>query len=314
MGLDLDTDETFETEITRRDNRIRAYITIIEGCDYACSYCVVPHTRGPERSRRSDAVLAEARRLSEAGYTEIQLLGQTVNSYRDPSPRALNFAALLREVAAVSGIRRVRFTTSHPNDFTREIVTAIDETPQLCEHIHLPVQSGSTEILRAMRRTYTRDEYLEKISWLSDAKKDFSLTTDVIVGFPGETERDFEQTVALLDEVGFDGVFAFTYSPRPNTFAASLAGAVSEEEKKKRLAILQERQREIQLRRNETLLGRSFEVLVDSHHAARGQWAGRTTSNRVVNFVSPRENLLGEYAAVRVSRAGPNSLVGEEAL
>lgn len=312
MGLDLDTDETFETEITRRDNPFRAYLTIIEGCNYACSYCVVPHTRGPERSRRSDAVLSEARRLADAGYKEIQLLGQTVNSYRDPSARGLNFAALLREVAATEGIRRVRFTTSHPNDFTREIVDAIDETPELCEHIHLPVQSGSTPILRAMRRTYTREEYLEKISWLRGAGKEFSLTTDVIVGFPGETDADFEETITLLDAVGFDGVFSFMYSPRPNTSASSLAAAVSEDTKKKRLAILQERQRQIQLGRNETLIGREFEVLVDSHHAARGQWAGRTTSNRVVNFISERENLLGEFVSVRVMRAGPNSLVGEE--
>ena len=312
MGLDLDTDETFETEITRRDNPFRAYLTIIEGCNYACSYCVVPHTRGPERSRRSDAVLSEARRLADAGYKEIQLLGQTVNSYRDPSARGLNFAALLREVAATEGIRRVRFTTSHPNDFTREIVDAIDETPELCEHIHLPVQSGSTPILRAMRRTYTREEYLEKISWLRGAGKEFSLTTDVIVGFPGETDADFEETITLLDAVGFDGVFSFMYSPRPNTSASSLAAAVSEDTKKRRLAILQERQRQIQLGRNETLIGREFEVLVDSHHAARGQWAGRTTSNRVVNFISERENLLGEFVSVRVMRAGPNSLVGEE--
>ncbi len=170
MGLDLDTDETFETEITRRDNPLRAYITIIEGCDYACSYCVVPHTRGPERSRPSDAVLAEARRLAEAGYTELQLLGQTVNSYRDPSPRGLGFEGILHEVAAIAGIRRVRFTTSHPNDFHREIVDAIDDTPALCDHIHLPVQSGSTRILREMRRTYTREEYLEKIAWIRAAK------------------------------------------------------------------------------------------------------------------------------------------------
>src|SRR5208282_4714717 len=153
-GLDLDTDDTFETEITRRDNLLRAYITIIEGCDYACSYCVVPHTRGPERSRSSGAVLAEGRRLADAGYTEIQLLGQTVNSYRDPSPRGLNFAGMLRAVAKIDGIRRVRFTTSHPNDFRREIIEAIDEIPALCDHIHLPVQSGSTRILKAMRRTY----------------------------------------------------------------------------------------------------------------------------------------------------------------
>jgi tRNA-2-methylthio-N6-dimethylallyladenosine synthase len=311
MGLDLDTDETFETEITRRDNPIRAYITIIEGCDYACSYCVVPHTRGPERSRRSDAVLGEARRLAEAGYSEIQLLGQTVNSYRDPSPRGLNFASLLREVAAVRGIRRVRFTTSHPNDFTRDIVAAIEDTPQLCEHVHLPVQSGSTPILRAMRRTYTREEYLAKILWLRCAKKEFSITTDVIVGFPGETADDFGQSITLLDEVGYDGVFSFTYSPRPNTSASSMPDAVPDEEKRKRLAILQERQRKIQLARNETLVGREYEVLVDAYHPARGQWAGRTTSNRVVNFVSPRENLLGEYVSVRVTRAGPNSLVAE---
>jgi tRNA-2-methylthio-N6-dimethylallyladenosine synthase len=312
MGLDLDTDETFETEITRRDNPFRAYLTIIEGCNYACSYCVVPHTRGPERSRRSDAVLSEVRRLAEAGYKEIQLLGQTVNSYRDPSARGLNFAALLREVAAIEGIQRVRFTTSHPNDFTREIVDAIDETPQLCEHIHLPVQSGSTPILRAMRRTYTRDEYLEKIAWLRGARKEFSLTTDIIVGFPGETDSDFEKSITLLETVGYDGVFSFTYSPRPNTSASSMADAVPEEEKKKRLAILQERQRQIQLVRNETLVGREFEVLVDSHNATRGQWAGRTASNRVVNFVSQRDNLLGEFVSVRVTRAGPNSLVGEQ--
>ncbi|HEY6466484.1 MAG TPA: tRNA (N6-isopentenyl adenosine(37)-C2)-methylthiotransferase MiaB [Candidatus Acidoferrales bacterium] len=312
MGLDLDTEETFETEITRRDNPFRAYLTIIEGCNYACSYCVVPRTRGPERSRRSDAVLSEARRLAQAGYREIQLLGQTVNSYRDPSTRGLNFAALLREVAAVDGIQRVRFTTSHPNDFTREIVTAIDETPELCEHIHLPVQSGSTPILRAMRRTYTREEYLEKIEWLRGARKEFSLTTDIIVGFPGETDSDFEQSITLLETVGYDGVFSFTYSPRPNTSARSMADAVPEEEKKKRLAILQERQRQIQLVRNETLVGREFEVLVDSHNTTRGQWAGRTPSNRVVNFVSQRDNLLGEFVSVRVTRAGPNSLVGEQ--
>ncbi|HVB85779.1 MAG TPA: tRNA (N6-isopentenyl adenosine(37)-C2)-methylthiotransferase MiaB [Candidatus Dormibacteraeota bacterium] len=310
-GLDLDTDETFETEITRRDNPIRAYLTIIEGCDYACAYCVVPHTRGPERSRPSEAVLAEARRLADAGYTEIQLLGQTVNSYGDPSPRGWNFVELLREVAAVDGIRRVRFTTSHPNDFTREIVQAIDETPELCDHVHLPVQSGSNAILRAMRRTYTREEYLEKISWIKAARRPISITSDIIVGFPGETDKHFEETISLLDAVGYDSLFSFVYSPRPNTSAASMPGAVSKEESSRRLARLQEHQRKIQSARNETLVGSSFEVLVDSRHAARGQWSGRSSSNRIVNFVSQQENLLGEYAHVRIERAGPNSLVGE---
>ncbi len=195
MGLDLDTDETFETEITRRDNPFRAYLTIIEGCDYSCAYCVVPHTRGPERSRASDSVLAEVRRLADAGYTEIQLLGQTVNSYRDPSPRGLNFTGLLRAVAEIDGIRRVRFTTSHPNDFRREIIEAIDEIPALCDHIHLPVQSGSTRILKAMRRTYTREEYLEKLSWIRSARRPISVTSDVIIGFPGETADGLRRDV-----------------------------------------------------------------------------------------------------------------------
>jgi len=311
-GLDLDTDETFETEITRRDNPLRAYITIIEGCNYACSYCVVPHTRGPERSRSSDAVLAEAKRLAGAGYTEIQLLGQTVNSYSDPSPRNLAFANLLREVAAIDGIRRVRFTTSHPNDFSREIVEAIDATPVLCDHIHLPVQSGSTRILKAMRRTYTREQYLEKMSWIRAARRPISVTTDVIVGFPGETESDFEQTLALLEEVGYDGVFSFTYSPRPNTDAKSMPDAIPEEEKARRLAVLQDGQRAIQLARNAKLVGSQFEVMVDTHHAARSQWAGRTTQNLIVNFSSPHPSLLGEYVQARITRAAPYSLVGED--
>jgi tRNA-2-methylthio-N6-dimethylallyladenosine synthase len=311
MGLSLDTDETFETEITRRDNPFRAYLTIIEGCDYACAYCVVPHTRGPERSRTSDAVLAEVRRLADAGYSEIQLLGQTVNSYRDPSPRGMNFTALLRAVAAVEGIRRVRFTTSHPNDFHREIVEAIDATPALCDHVHLPVQSGSTPVLRAMKRTYTRDEYLEKISWIRSARRPIAITSDFIVGFPGETDKDFEESLTLLDETQFDSIFAFKYSPRPNTPAMSMPDAIPEEEKSTRLAALQERQREIQIRRNERLVGQTFEVLVDARHERRGQWAGRTTSNRIINFPSTGQNLLGQYLQVKVVRGGPNSLVGE---
>ncbi len=314
MGLDLDTDETFETDVTRRDNPFRAYLTIIEGCNYSCSYCVVPHTRGPERSRASAAILSEVRRLADAGYTEIQLLGQTVNSYRDPSPRHLDFAGLLCEVAAVEGIRRVRFTTSHPNDFRREIVDAIDATPALCDHIHLPVQSGSTRILRAMRRTYTREEYLEKMSWIRAARRPISVTTDMIVGFPGESEKDFEDSISLLESVGYDGVYAFTYSPRPNTPASTKLDAVPEAGKSRRLALLQERQRQIQAQRNSALVGQTFEALVDSRHSARNQWAGRSTSNRVLNFTSPRENLLGEYVQVHVTRAAPYSLFGEHVI
>src|SRR6266852_4934123 len=188
-GLETDTDETFETEITRRDNPLRAYITIIEGCDKACAYCVVPYTRGPERSRASDSVLGEARQLADLGYTEIQLLGQNVNSYRDPDGKK-SFAELLAALASVAGIRRVRFITSHPRDFGRDIVEAIDAVPALCDHVHLPVQSGSTRVLRAMQRTYTRDEYLEKIALIRSARRSISVTSDIIVGFPGETEED----------------------------------------------------------------------------------------------------------------------------
>src|SRR6201993_731318 len=170
-GLDTKTDETFETPVTRRDNPWRAYLTIIEGCDKSCSYCVVPYTRGPERSRASDSILKEVRQLTELGYFEVQLLGQTVNSYKDPSPRKMRFAELLLAVADVPGMRRVRFTTSHPSDFTPDIVEAMEVQPKVCEHVHLPVQSGSTKLLRAMQRTYTRDEYLEKIGMIRSARR-----------------------------------------------------------------------------------------------------------------------------------------------
>lgn len=310
-GLDKDTDATFETEMTRRDNPFRAYLTIIEGCDKACSYCVVPFTRGPERSRASAAVLEDVRRLADAGYSEIQLLGQTVNSYADPSPKRMSFAELLAAVAAVPGIRRVRFTTSHPRDFGRDIVEAIDAVPELCDHVHLPVQSGSTRILRAMLRTYTREEYLEKIAMIRGARRPISVTSDIIVGFPGETEEDLEETLSLLDAAQYDGVFAFQYSPRPNTSAQHMADAIPEVEKGRRLARVMDRQREIQRARNEALVGRSFEVLVDGASRRPGQWSGRCSSNRILNFTSPQENLLGEYVQVRVSSASPNSLIGE---
>ncbi len=313
-GLDLDTDETFETPLTRRDNPYRAYLTIIEGCDKECTFCVVPFTRGRERSRSSESILREARELAAAGYTEIQLLGQNVSSYRDPSPAGWDFARLLEEVAKIPGLRRVRFTTSHPRDFDRRIVRAIEENPVLANHVHLPVQSGSNRVLARMRRQYTREEYLEKIGWMKNARRPIALSTDIIVGFPGETEEDFQQTLSLLEEVGYDSVFSFKYSARPNTAALSLDGHLPEEEKGRRLAILQEKQRAIQLRRNSEWVGRSVEVLVESFNPGTGQWVGRTSENRVVNFTSPQGpagSLAGRYIEVRVTRAGPNSLAGE---
>src|SRR5205823_2592675 len=208
-GLDdRQTDQTFETEFTARSNPHRGYITIIEGCDKFCAYCVVPYTRGKERSRTSDSVLAEARQMADLGYTDIQLLGQNVNAYSDPIGKK-SFAELLHAVASIAGIRRVRFTTSHPRHFGKDIVEAVNSLPGICDHIHLPVQSGSSPVLKAMNREYTREMYLEKISWIKSSKREIAITTDVIVGFPGETDADFEETITLLYECQFVGVFNF---------------------------------------------------------------------------------------------------------
>ena len=311
-GLSLDTDEAFDTPFTRRDNPHRAYITIIEGCDKACAYCVVPFTRGPERSRTSASVLDEAKRLADAGYTEIQLLGQNVNSYRDPSATNWDFATLLNEVGGIPGIRRVRFTTSHPRDFVKPIIDAIDSNPNLCNHVHLPVQSGSSKVLAAMQRLYTRDDYMRRIEWMKNAKRQIAITTDIIVGFPGETEKDFQETLDLLDEVEYDSLFSFKYSQRPNTSALLLENKIPEEEITRRIQILLERQRALQLRRNSELLGTVEEVNVEGRHTALGQWIGRTSRNQTLNFSGrDSEQLVGRYVNARVLRAGPNSLVGE---
>jgi tRNA-2-methylthio-N6-dimethylallyladenosine synthase len=312
-GLDdRETDECFETEFTARTNPHRGYITIIEGCDKFCAYCVVPFTRGKERSRSSDSVLAEARQMADLGYTEIQLLGQNVNSYKDPAGKK-SFAELLAAVGETPGIRRVRFTTSHPRDFGRDIIEAIDAVPTLCDHVHLPVQSGSNDVLEAMQRLYTREQYLERIMWMKAARREISITSDMIVGFPGETESDFEATLALLDEVGYDSVFGFKYSPRPNTPSLKLDDAIPDEEKVRRLSVLNEKQREIQKKHNQRHLGQILEVMVEGKNAARGQWIGRTSQNKVFNFTAPEGKTpeIGSYTSVLATICLPNSLVGE---
>jgi tRNA-2-methylthio-N6-dimethylallyladenosine synthase len=312
-GLDdRQTDETFETEFTARQNPYRGYITIIEGCDKFCAYCVVPYTRGKERSRTSSSVLEEARRIADLGYTEIQLLGQNVNSYVDPEGKC-SFAELLAAVGQVSGIRRVRFTTSHPKQFTRDIVEAIDAYPTLCDHVHLPVQSGSTRVLKAMAREYTRDWYLERISWMKSAKRKISLSTDIIVGFPGETADEFIETMDLLAEVQYDCVFGFKYSPRPNTPALVMIDSIPESEKAHRLQVLLERQREIQRANYANHLGETLEVMVEGQNPARGQIAGRSSQNKSVNFTTPLPiaPAPGTYMQVRITATHPNSLVGE---
>jgi tRNA-2-methylthio-N6-dimethylallyladenosine synthase len=312
-GLDdRQTDETFETEFTARQNPYRGYITIIEGCDKFCSYCVVPYTRGKERSRTSTSVLAEARRIADLGYTEIQLLGQNVNSYRDPEGKR-SFAELLADVGQVPGIKRVRFTTSHPRDFTRDIVEAIDAYPTLCDHVHLPVQSGSERILKQMAREYTPDWYLERISWIKAARRPIALSTDIIVGFPGETEADFIDTMNLLGQVEYDCVFAFNYSARPNTPALVMIDTIPDEEKSKRLQVLLDRQREIQRVNYSKHIGQVMEVMVEGLNSARGQVAGRSSQNKPVNFTcsQPIAPAPGSYVQVRITGAFPNSLTGE---
>jgi len=312
-GLDdRETDECFETEFTARTNPHRGYLTIIEGCDKFCAYCVVPFTRGKERSRTSDSVLAEARQMADLGYTEVQLLGQNVNSYKDPSGKK-TFAELLAAVGALSGIQRVRFTTSHPRDFGRDIVEAIDSVSTLCDHVHLPVQSGSDHVLDAMQRLYTREQYLERIAWIKAARREISITSDMIVGFPGETEADFERTLGLLDEVEYDSIFCFKYSPRPNTPSLQLGDAIPDGEKARRLTVLQEKQREIQRRRYQRHVGQILEVMVEGRNQARGQWMGRTSQNKTLNFTVPQGVVpeAGSYIPVVTTGSFPNSLLGE---
>jgi tRNA-2-methylthio-N6-dimethylallyladenosine synthase len=312
-GLDdRQSEETFETEFTARKSLYRGYITIIEGCDNFCAYCVVPFTRGKERSRGSSSVMAEARRIADQGLTEIQLLGQNVNSYHDPEGKR-SFAELLAEVGQIEGIRRVRFTTSHPRDFTREIVQAIDAVPAICDHVHLPVQSGSSHVLQLMNREYSREDYLERIAWIKAARRPIALSTDVIVGFPGETEEDFQQTLDLMAEVQYDCLYGFKYSGRPNTPAITMADSVSEAEKTSRLQIALDQQREIQRANYAKELGEIIEVMVEGANPVRGQVIGRSSRNIPVNFTcqQPIAPAPGSYRNVRITATHPNSLTGE---
>ncbi|MBN2318048.1 MAG: tRNA (N6-isopentenyl adenosine(37)-C2)-methylthiotransferase MiaB [Acidobacteria bacterium] len=293
----------------RRGNRRRAGVTISEGCNRRCTYCVVPETRGKERIRSSSNILMEIENLAAEGYVEIMLLGQTVNSYMDLKEENVSFAALLRRIAQIKGIERIRFASPYPSDFTDELLEVMVSCTQVCNHIHLPVQSGSTKILRAMRRGYTREEYLEIVRKIKDSERPISISTDIIVGFPGEEERDFEDTLTLLDLVQYDGAFSFKYSPRPNTEALNLDGEVPEEEKSRRLAVLQQHQREIQYRINEAYAGRIVEVLVDARARSRVSLTGRTSNNKIVNFDGP-ETLIGQFVTVKITDFSPNSLKG----
>ena len=295
-----------------RDSRFRAWVGIMEGCDNFCSFCVVPHTRGRERSRPLDEILREVADLRARGYREITLLGQTVNSYGKRLDPPVSFAALLREIDRVVGRDvRVRFTTSHPKDVTAELADAMATLPSVCPHMHLPVQSGSTRTLARMDRTYTREEYLDKVRLLTSAVPDLSLTTDIIVGFPGESDEDFAETLSLMREVHFDASFAFKFSPRAGTRAADLPDQVPDSVRAARLAEVLSLQDDLSLRKNRDWIGRHVEVLVDRELSKResGLAAGRTRQNKIVHFRGG-EVEQGALENVQITEATPHHVKG----
>uniref|UniRef100_UPI004057B18A tRNA (N6-isopentenyl adenosine(37)-C2)-methylthiotransferase MiaB n=1 Tax=Candidatus Electronema sp. TaxID=2698783 RepID=UPI004057B18A len=290
----------------------RKFVTIMQGCDNYCAYCVVPTTRGREISRPVADILEEAELLVSRGVREITLLGQNVNSYGTTNPvaeRPVSFAELLKMTAAVPGLRRLRFTTSNPQDLSTELMRCFRDLPKLCPHFHLPVQAGSNTVLQRMHRKYTRELYLEKVDELRSFCPDIALSTDVIVGFPGETEADFEQTMSLLETVRFHGSFSFKYSDRPNTRSAAFPDKVDEQVKSERLERFQARQDEISLERNRDFLGRSIEVMVEGRSESGVQ--GRTGSNHIVHFAGPDDLQPGDLVMVTINHAGQHSLKGE---
>jgi tRNA-2-methylthio-N6-dimethylallyladenosine synthase len=314
VQLDLGaTDEVaFPFAVTRRDDPVRAWVTIIEGCNEYCSFCVVPYTRGHERMRPKAEILAEVRAAADSGRREIQLLGQIVNHYQAPDDSGCDFAGLLEAVHAVPGVERIRFASPHPRHVTDRLISALRDLPKVCKHLHLPVQSGSTQVLTAMRRRYSRDSYVEIVDRVRTAVPDIALSTDVIVGFPGETAEDFEQTLSLVDRVRYHSIFSFKYSERPNTLASKRhRDDVPEDEKTRRIVQLQALQREVQLALHASAVGRTYDVLIDSS-SRRRDWevSGRTSGNTVVNLPGMRA-WIGRVIPVTVRRAGPNSLWGE---
>jgi len=310
IDLSMEEDpEPLETAYVLRESRWRAGVTISEGCDRRCSFCIVPLARGKQRDRESGRIIAEVEDLVAQGYFEIMLLGQTVNAYRDPSPAGLTFAGLLTCLAGIRGLERIRFSSPHPNDFSDELIATLASHPQICNHVHLPVQSGSTRILRAMRRGYTRASYLSTVERIRRAPRDLAISTDIIVGFPGETEEDFRDTLRLLDEVQYDSVFSFKYSPRPNTPALELCDDVTEEEKGARLTRLQNQQKLIQFNKNAGYQGRTVEVRVDGKARSRFALAGRMSNNKIVNFDGP-EALQGTLVEVEITGFSAHSLKG----
>jgi len=305
-------DVTFPLGLAHRGDPVKAYVTIIEGCNEFCSFCVVPYTRGHERMRPKADILAEVRQAAAAGHSEVQLLGQIVNHYEAPDDPSCDFAGLLEAVHEVPGVQRIRFASPHPRHVTRRFLDAMRALPKVCRHLHLPVQSGSTRVLERMRRRYSRERYLDLVAEIRDVLPEVALSTDMIVGFPGEDERDFEDTLTLTEAVGYHSMFSFKYSPRPNTLAdLRLPDDVPEDEKTRRIVELQGRQRAIQERLNLALVGRTEEVLIEAASRRREtEVSGRTTANVVVNLPG-LQGWIGRTVGVRIERAGPYSVWGQ---
>jgi tRNA-2-methylthio-N6-dimethylallyladenosine synthase len=312
VALEPYDDVSWPLGVTRRSDPVKAFVTIIEGCNEFCSFCVVPYTRGHERMRPKTDIIDEVREAAASGRREIQLLGQIVNHYAAPDDAGCDFTDLLRAVHDVDGVERIRFASPHPRHVSPRFLASLNELPKVCRHLHLPVQSGSTRVLEEMRRRYTRESYLELVATIRERMPDISLSTDMIVGFPGEAARDFDDTMSLVETVRFQSIFSFKYSPRPNTLAEKrMADDVSEDEKTQRIVALQALQRSIQSELHEQLVGRSLEVLVDAASRRREtELSGRTSQNVVVNLPGPAE-WIGRTLLVRIERAGPHSVWGQ---
>jgi tRNA-2-methylthio-N6-dimethylallyladenosine synthase len=291
--------------------KVKSYVTIMQGCDHFCSFCIVPYVRGREKSRSSREIIEEVKHLAKMGVKEVCLLGQNVNGYGKGLEEKISFSELLERINEMEGIKRIRFTTSHPKDLSEELIQAFSKLPKLCEHIHLPFQSGSNKILKAMHRGYSRESYLEKIDCLKEVCPSIAISADVIVGFPGEDEEDFNATLDLMKRVQFDDLFSFKYSPRRGTRAAQFPDHIDEKVKQERLSILQTLQKEITIKKNQAFEGRVEEVLVEGRSKQSDQdVTGRTRSNKIANFEGDL-SLFGKLVPVRITRAYPHSLRGE---
>jgi tRNA-2-methylthio-N6-dimethylallyladenosine synthase len=312
VALDPVDDVSFPLGIARRSDPVKAYVTIIEGCNEFCAFCVVPYTRGHERMRPVADILADARHAVATGAREVQLLGQIVNHYQAPDDATCDFATLLERLNEIEGLARIRFASPHPRHVTPRMIAAMRDLPAVCRHLHLPVQSGSTRVLAEMRRRHTREHYLELVAALREAMPDIALSTDMIVGFPGEQDSDFDETLSLVAAVRYHSMFSFKYSERPNTLASKrMPDEVPEAEKTRRIVALQSLQKQIQGEIFEAAVGRTFDVLVDSR-SARREWelSGRTSGNTVVNLAGQKD-WIGRIVPVRITGANPNSLRGD---